>query len=148
MTRSTQSKPPMDTCFYARESLFENKSGDANEKKTKNEHQGKIMLLCLVAGFFGAKCLGGRRTKRPGRQPCAARKLDGQVTPDQPGPPPFDEMMTFAEGGGAVVESNNLFPAAGAAPGHGSWESDGRTTFAFTFIKFLFDQTRTSPRER
>lgn len=61
-----------------------------------------------------------------------------RLTSAQPGPPPFDGMMTFGAGGG-LIESNNLFPAAGASPGHGAWQHNGGREFAFTYIKFLFN---------
>lgn len=70
-----------------------------------------------------------------------------RLTSAQPGPPPFDAMMTFSDGGG-LIESNNLFPAAGASPGHGTWQYNGRREFSFyggrsqysfTYIKFLFN---------
>jgi hypothetical protein len=103
----------------------------------------KIMLLCLVAGFFGANLFAANAQNSRGSKTLLG-SWTVRVTPDQPGPPPFDEMMTFAEGGG-VVESNNLFPAAGASPGHGSWDFEGRKTFTFTFIKFLFDPNTNQP---
>lgn len=102
------------------------------------------MLLCLVAGLFGAYTLAANAQNSRGGSDALLGSWTIRVTPDQPGPPPFDEMMTFAEGGG-VVESNNLFPAAGASPGHGSWDSEGRRTFTFTFVKFLFDPNTNQP---
>ena len=61
------------------------------------------------------------------------------LTPDT-GAPPFDELMTFTDGGG-IVESNN-FPffevGLSAGPGQGSWSYAGRQRFPFTFVKFLY----------
>ena len=54
--------------------------------------------------------------------------------------PQFDELMTFAAGGG-IVESNNYpFYQLGlsAGPGQGTWSYEGEHTFAFTFYKFLY----------
>lgn len=55
------------------------------------------------------------------------------------GDPPFDELMTFTDGGG-IVESNNYpFYLTGitAGPGQGTWSYSGKQRFSFTFLKIL-----------
>lgn len=105
----------------------------------------KIMFTCLVlaltAVFFtsasaqnGVNALTGSWKVR--------------VTSTTPGPPPFDEMITFCEGGG-LVETNNLFPNAfsnqNASTGHGAWRYIGRQKYSFSFTKFLFDLQTNQP---
>lgn len=102
----------------------------------------KIMFTCLVAGLLATFfTTANAQNGLPG-------SWKVRITPAQPGPPPFDELITFCDGGG-MVESNNLFPNAflnqNASPGHGSWRHERGNKFSFTFIKLLVDLQTSQP---
>lgn len=98
----------------------------------------KIMFAGLAAVLIAAFLIAVNAQNGQSGSNALLGSWKVRVTSFQPGPPPFDEMITFAEGGG-LIESNNLFPAAAASPGHGAWQHEGRREFSFTFIKFLYN---------
>lgn len=101
------------------------------------------LVLALTAVFF---------TSASAQNGIGSTALTGswkvRITSTTPGPPPFDEMITFCEGGG-LIETNNLFPNAffnqNASPGHGAWRYEGKQRYSFSFTKFLFDLQTNQP---
>jgi hypothetical protein len=59
---------------------------------------------------------------------------DATVTFAQSPPPPFRRIFTFAPGGGFITVAAP-FPTTGV----GTWTSESRDQFAFTFLFFRFD---------
>jgi hypothetical protein len=94
-----------------------------------------ITAFVAVGSFFGISISASNGA--------GARALEGswqvRLTPGSD-TPQFDELITFAAGGG-IVESNN-FPfvmmGLSAGPGHGTWRHTGGHNFQFSFLKFLF----------
>lgn len=95
-----------------------------------------VVLLVAVAATFTETGSGS------GMESAGSKALVGswKVTVASQVAPPFQEMMTFTEGGG-VIESNT-FPFFAqnltAGPGHGTWRYLGGQQFPFTFVKFLY----------
>lgn len=105
----------------------------------------KFLFVCLIAALaaFGSVTTNAQNGAG-GNSIAGGWKV--RVTSADPTVPPFDELITFSDGGG-LVETNNLFPNPflnqDATPGHGSWRYEGMQRYSFAFVKLLSNlQTR------